>query len=118
MGLPQAVGPGRKEVESALQITMVKENLAVAMALWAAAQRGVITGAFLPGQIEFTSFTGQMMAVSTPLEVRDNKDMVRQACPVYTLRQTHHERPPRTYPLMVSPSSGSGQACRTMSLLH
>lgn len=82
-------------MESALQITMVKENLAVAIALWAAAQRGVITGAFLPGQIEFTTYTGQMMSVSTPLELRDNKELLRcvnnqvRGAFAFSVMQTH-----------------------------
>ena len=82
-------------MKSALQITMVKENLALAIALWAAAQRGVITGAFLTGQIEFTSFTGQMMAVSTPLELRDNQELLRcvnnqvRGAFAFSVMQTH-----------------------------
>ncbi len=58
-------------------IKMVKENLALSIALWAAAQRGVITAAFIPGKTEFKALTDETVEVDAPLELRDNKDLVR-----------------------------------------
>jgi hypothetical protein len=64
-------------VEPAVQIKLVRENLALAMALWAAAQRGVITAGFVPGRTEFVNLAGQVVSMSVPLEVRDNQELVR-----------------------------------------
>jgi hypothetical protein len=64
-------------VEPVVQIKLVRENLALAIALWAAAQRGVITAGFLPGRTDFINPTGQVISVSAPLEVRDNQELVR-----------------------------------------
>jgi hypothetical protein len=64
-------------VEPAVQIKLVRENLALAMALWAAAQRGVINAGFMPSHTDFITPTGQAMNVSVPLEVRDNQELVR-----------------------------------------
>jgi hypothetical protein len=61
-------------VESALQIRLVRENLALTIALWAAASKGVITAGFLSGQGELESGAG---AVSVPFAVRDNQELVR-----------------------------------------
>lgn len=58
-------------------IKMVKENLALSIALWAAAQRGAITAAYVPGKTEFKSLTDEVVAVDTPLELRDNRELVR-----------------------------------------
>ena len=112
-------------MESAVQITMVKENLAVAIALWAAAQRGVITGAFLPGKLEFTSYSGQMMAVSTPLELRDNKELLRcvnnqvRGAFAFSVMQTHRvmESAYRNQPIEESDPDLQGARC-TLRLLN
>jgi hypothetical protein len=64
-------------VEPAVQIKLVRENLALALALWAAAQRGVITAGFVPGHTDFVSPAGQVVSTSVPLEVRDNQELVR-----------------------------------------
>jgi hypothetical protein len=64
-------------VEPAVQIKLVRENLALAMALWAAAQKGTITAGFVPSCADFVSPAGQVVSVSVPLVVRDNQDMVR-----------------------------------------
>ncbi len=58
-------------------IKMVKENLALSIALWAAAQRGAITAAYVPGKTEFKSLTDEVVEVDTPLELRDNRELVR-----------------------------------------
>ena len=58
-------------------IKMVKENLALAIALWAAAQRGAITAAYVPGKTEFKALNDETIEVDTPLQLRDNKELVR-----------------------------------------
>jgi hypothetical protein len=64
-------------VEPAVQIRLVRENLALAIALWGAAQKGVITAGFVPNQSEFLTADGRVVKVSTPLEVHDNQELVR-----------------------------------------
>ena len=64
-------------MEPFLQIQLVRENLALSIAISAAAQRGVITSAFLPGRVDFIGNSGQNVAVSTPLQLGDNRDLVR-----------------------------------------
>lgn len=58
-------------------IRMVKENLALSIALWAAAQRGVITAAAVPSKTAFKALTKDFVEVDTPLELTDNRDLVR-----------------------------------------
>ena len=58
-------------------INMVKENLALSIALWAAAQRGAITAAYLPGKTEFKALDSEPVSVNTPLQLRDNRELVR-----------------------------------------
>ena len=62
---------------SASNIKMVKENLALSIALWAAAQRGVITAAYIPGKTEFKAITDETVEVSSSLQLRDNRELVR-----------------------------------------
>ena len=64
-------------VESALQIRLVRENLALAIALWGAANRGVISAGFVPNQSEFVTADQRVVKVSAPLDVRDTQDLVR-----------------------------------------
>ena len=64
-------------MESAVQIRLVRENLALAIALWAAAQKGVITAGFLPNQSEVENGDGDLVRLSVPFEVRDNQELVR-----------------------------------------
>ena len=64
-------------MESAVQIRLVRENLALTIALWAAAQKGVITAGFLPNQSEVENDDGDLVRVSVPFEVRDNQELVR-----------------------------------------
>lgn len=56
---------------------MVKENLALSIALWAAAQRGVITAAYVPGKTEFKALNDATVEVDTPLQLGDNRELVR-----------------------------------------
>ena len=67
----ETVGPASSNIK------MVKENLALSIALWAAAQRGSITAAYVPGKTEFKALTDETVEVDTPLELRDNKELVR-----------------------------------------
>lgn len=62
---------------SASNIKMVKENLALSIALWAAAQRGVITAAYVPGKTEFKALNDATVEVDTPLQLGDNRELVR-----------------------------------------
>ena len=64
-------------MESAVQIGLVRQNLALSMALWAAAQKGVITAGFLPNQSEVENDEGDLVRVSVPFEVRDNQELSR-----------------------------------------
>lgn len=64
-------------MESAVQIKLVRENLALTISLWAAAQKGVITAGFLPNQSDVETANGEMVRVSVPFEVRDNQELVR-----------------------------------------
>lgn len=62
---------------AAINIQMVRENLALAIAFWAAAQRGVITSASVPAKTAFKSITNDFLEVDTPLELADNRELVR-----------------------------------------
>lgn len=62
---------------AAINIQMVRENLALSIAFWAAAQRGVITSASVPAKTAFKSITNDFLEVDTPLELADNRDLVR-----------------------------------------
>ncbi len=64
-------------MEPSLQIQMVRENLALSIAISAAAQRGVISAAYLPGRVDFIANNGRPVTVSTPLQLGDNRDLVR-----------------------------------------
>ena len=64
-------------MEPAVQIRLVRENLALAVALWGAAQKGVITAGFVPNRSEFLTADGRVVRVSAPLEVHDNQELVR-----------------------------------------
>ncbi len=60
-----------------LRIKLVQENLALAISLWTAAQRGFITAGFITGHSDFLDGSGQIVKVSTPLQLGDNTDLVR-----------------------------------------
>ncbi len=62
---------------AAINIQMVRENLALAIAFWAAAQRGVITSASVPAKSAFKSITNDFLEVDSSLELADNRDLVR-----------------------------------------
>lgn len=56
---------------------MVRENLALSISLWAAAQRGVITAASVPAKTAFKALSNEFVEVESPLEMTDNRDLVR-----------------------------------------
>ncbi len=64
-------------MEAYLRIKLVQENLALAISLWAAAQRGFITAGLIPGRSEIVTGSGQIVAISTPLQLGDNTNLVR-----------------------------------------
>ena len=64
-------------MHSYLRIKLVQENLALAISLWAAAQRGYITAGFIPGHSEILTGSGKILNVSTPLRLGDNANLVR-----------------------------------------
>ena len=64
-------------MQSYLRIKCVQDNLALAIALWAAAERGVITAGFIPGRTDILRASGQVVKVSTPLQLGDNTNLIR-----------------------------------------
>lgn len=64
-------------MDAAVQIRLVRENLALAIALWGAAQKGVITAGFVPNRSEFLTTDGTLVKVSSPLEIHDSQELVR-----------------------------------------
>ena len=66
-------------MDPTVQIRLVRENLGLAIALWAAAEKGIISAGFVPNHSEVESPDGQFVRVSTHLEVHDTRDLVRCA---------------------------------------
>ncbi len=65
-------------MEPALEIRMVWENLALAMALWAGAKKGMITKDHLPtGNSVVPGAPGTLERVYNPLELRNEQDLAR-----------------------------------------
>ncbi len=64
-------------VDSAVRIRLVRENLGLAIALWAAAEKGLISAGFVPNHSEVESPDGEFVRVSAHLEVHDTRDLVR-----------------------------------------
>jgi len=65
-------------VEPALEIRMVWENLALAMAMWAGAKKGLITKDDLPtGNSVVPSGPGTLERVYNPLELRSEQELAR-----------------------------------------
>ncbi len=58
-------------------IQMVRENLALTIAIWAAVQRGAITASSVPTKSAFKSLSNEFIEVETSLEMRDNRELVR-----------------------------------------
>ena len=64
-------------MDSAVSISLVRENLGLAIALWAAAKKGVISAGMVPNHSEVELPNGEFVHVSAPLEVHDPQDMNR-----------------------------------------
>jgi len=67
-------------MEPVLEISMVRENLALAIAVWTAVKKGLITTAHLPtGRAAVTSDAGRVVEIFNPLELHGEEDLVRCA---------------------------------------
>tara|TARA_B100000315_G_scaffold250982_1_gene284849 strand:- start:846 stop:1700 length:855 start_codon:yes stop_codon:yes gene_type:complete len=65
-------------VEPALEIQMVRENLALAIALWAGTKKGLITRDHLPtGRVSVPSDDGLLISMFNPLEMKSDRDLAR-----------------------------------------
>ncbi len=65
-------------MEPALEIRMVWENLALAMALWAGAKKGLITKDHLPtGNAVVPTGQGTLERIYNPLELRNEQELAR-----------------------------------------
>ena len=62
---------------AAINIQMVRENLALAISIWAAAQRGVITASSVPSKTAFKALTSDFVEVESSLELTDNRELLR-----------------------------------------
>ena len=67
-------------MEPVLEISMVRENLALAIAVWTAVQKGLITKAHLPtGRAAVTSDAGRVVEIFNPLVLHGEGDLIRSA---------------------------------------
>jgi len=67
-------------MEPVLEISMVRENLALAIAVWTAVKKGLVTTAHLPtGRSAVTSDAGRVVELFNPLELHGEEDLVRSA---------------------------------------
>ena len=65
-------------MEPALEIRMVWENLALAMAMWAGAKKGMITKDHLPtGDSGVPGALGTLERLHNPLELRNEQELAR-----------------------------------------
>ena len=83
-------------MEQALEIKMVRENLALAVGLWAAAKKGSITPSHLPaGRVVLTVDSGRPVEVTNSLGLKDQQDLVRcfanqaRSAFAFSVQQTH-----------------------------
>ena len=83
-------------MEPALEIKMVRENLALAVGLWAAAKKGLITPSHLPaGRVVLNEDTGRGVEVTSTLGFRGQQDLVRsianqaRSAFAFSVLQTH-----------------------------
>ena len=67
-------------MEPVLEISMVRENLALAIGVWTAVKKGLITTAHLPtGRSAVTSDSGRVVEIFNPLELHGEEDLFRGA---------------------------------------
>ena len=83
-------------MEPVLEISMVRENLALAIAVWTAVKKGLITTAHLPtGRAAVTSDAGRVVEIFNPLELHGEGDLIRgatnqvRAAFAFSVLQTH-----------------------------
>ena len=83
-------------MEAALEIKMVRGNLALAVGLWAAAKKGSITPSHLPaGRVVLTVDSGRSVEVTNTLGLKDQQDLVRcianqaRSAFAFSVQQTH-----------------------------
>lgn len=70
--LSAALTPGQR-------VRLARENLGLAMALFAASHRGLITAAYMPARAELYRPAGQVAEVYVPLGISDHESLVRGA---------------------------------------
>ena len=61
------------------RVRLARENLCLAMALFAASHQGLITAAFIPAQTELHRQNGEFVDAYVPLELTDQQSLVRCA---------------------------------------
>ena len=83
-------------MEPALKIKMVRENLALAVGLWAAAKKDLITPLHLPaGRVVLTEDAGQPVEITNILGLKGQQDLVRctanqaRSAFAFSVLQTH-----------------------------
>ena len=65
-------------MDPAQEVKMVWENLALALALWAGAKKGLITTAQVPtGRAAVPTDDGKIVEMFNPLELSSNQDLLR-----------------------------------------
>ena len=93
-------------MEPALEIKMVRENLALAIAYWTGVRKGLITSAHLPaGRGIVTSDTGQVVEVFNSLKLEGNEDLAR--CATNQVRGAHAFSVMHTHRILESVYSGT-----------
>ncbi len=98
------------------RVRLARENLCLAMAVYAASHQGLITATFVPNSAELFLTNGQTFAAGVPLDVSDHRSLLRTAgnqvrgafslLAVHTQREldatlgplTHAVRPPAESP--------------------
>ena len=93
-------------MEPALEIKMVRENLALAIAYWTGVRKGLITSAHLPaGRAIVTSDAGQVVEVFNSLKLEGNEDLAR--CATNQVRSAHAFSVMHTHRILESVYSGT-----------
>ena len=113
-------------MEPALEIKMVRENLALSLGLWAAAKKGLITPLHLPaGHVVLTEEAGRPVEVTSTLSLKGQQDLVlctanqARSAFAFSVLQTHRtlEHLCATPPLQESDPDRRSARC-TIQLLN